>query len=161
METFNIFINETYILTVGNCLSLKEIYEDYRDWIINKYGIKLWNTITQKHVYTALKNLQEYVLVRHREGLCLKGISRTKNPNLQMKTLNISRSLTLYIVNDKELQQINDNNLQLTDNIIEINILNNTNKINGSETLIPKPDKKKFICPHVQQRIIPTIGFKK
>src|SRR4051812_43929177 len=75
MESLEAFMRETYTIKPDNRITVKEIYEDFRVWIIVKFGISLWNNITQRQVYAALKELPNYAYVRYREGFCLKGIA--------------------------------------------------------------------------------------
>lgn len=75
MDSLEAFMRETYIIKPDNRITVKEIYEDFRAWIIAKFGISIWNNITQRQVYAALKELPNYAYVRYREGFCLKGIA--------------------------------------------------------------------------------------
>src|SRR3990170_2845201 len=98
MDSLRAFMRETYIsnykyipaslVYIGSRifdpkpdsrLPVKDIYEDFRAWIIGKYGISKWNNITQRQVYSALKELQDYAYVRYREGYSLKGIAYKSN----------------------------------------------------------------------------------
>lgn len=75
MDSLSVFIHDTYIIKPDSRLPVKDIYEDFRAWVIGKQGAPAWNNISQKQVYTALKQLPFYAYVRYREGYCLKGIA--------------------------------------------------------------------------------------
>lgn len=75
MDSLEAFMRETYTIKPDSRITVKEIYEDFRAWIIAKFGISVWNNITQRQVYAGLKELPNYAYVRYREGYCLKGIA--------------------------------------------------------------------------------------
>lgn len=89
MESLGMFMRDIYIPEADKRLTIKEIYEDFRKWIINKHGLKRWNEISKKQFYTEMKGLSEYSYVRYKEGYCLKGIKR-KEGESQQKTVNIN-----------------------------------------------------------------------
>ena len=74
MDSLSLFMKEVYVAKPDSRLTVKDIYEDFRAWIIGKYDMATWNKISQRQVYTALKGLPEYPYVRFKEGYCLKGI---------------------------------------------------------------------------------------
>jgi len=87
MESLLLFIRDIYVSKLDNRITVKEIYEDFRAWIIIKYGISTWNNIGQRQVYASLKTLPDYPYIRFKEGYCLKGISyRNKIPTSHILT---------------------------------------------------------------------------
>ena len=74
MDSLPVFMRETYIVKPDNRITAKDIYDDFRAWVIGKHGTAAWNNITQRQVYAALKGLPDYAYIRFREGYCLKGI---------------------------------------------------------------------------------------
>jgi hypothetical protein len=100
MESLSSFIKEVYVAKPDSRLTVKEVYEDFREWIIVKYDMKTWNKISQRQVYTALKQLFEYPYVRFKEGFCLKGIARRdeKIPNKELTAVQTIPYLTLNIL---------------------------------------------------------------
>lgn len=82
MDSLSPFLREIYVTKPDSRLTVKEIYEDFRAWVIGKYGMSTWNKISQRQVYSSLKTLPEYPYIRYKEGYCLKGISyRSVPPN--------------------------------------------------------------------------------
>lgn len=110
MDSLESFMRDTYIINPDSRITAKEIYEDFRAWIMDKFGISVWNKITQRQIYARLKELPNYAYVRYREGYCLKGIAYKsdklqnqgadvipKDTNMELKnitylTLNIARN---------------------------------------------------------------------
>ena len=68
-------MKEIYVSNPEARVPAKNIYNDFKEWVIGKHGISIWNKIQQRQIYTALKNLSEYAYIRYKEGYCLKGIS--------------------------------------------------------------------------------------
>lgn len=79
LNSLDSFMRDNYVIKLDSRLTVKDIYEDFRVWIIEKFGIPAWNNVTQRQVYAALKELPDYAYVRYREGYCLKGISYKSN----------------------------------------------------------------------------------
>ena len=143
MDSLLLFMREVYIAKPDLRLTVKEIYEDFRIWIIGKYDITTWNKISQRQVYAALKNFPEYPYVRFKEGFCLKGITyrQEKNPR-------------------KEDTVVPDTKPYLMLNIIHPQA--------ETETLFPDISppteiielvKQTNICPKIQGVILPTLGL--
>lgn len=105
MDSMQIFMRETYVMEVDSKLPVKEIYDDFREWIVEKYGIPMWNTMSQRIIYKDLKQMNDYPYIRYKEGFCLKGIAR--KTKIQSPILNIidehdiSAKLSLTIVPKK------------------------------------------------------------
>jgi hypothetical protein len=116
MDLFPLFMSEVYMAKPDSRIPAKEIYEDFRAWVIGNKGMPMWNNISQKEVYDAMRSLPIYAYARFREGNCLKGIAY-KVPKLKEDifgetapqtylTLEIARpavqpTLTLAILTDK------------------------------------------------------------
>ena len=97
MDSLHPFMREIYIVKPDSRLTVKDIYEDFRAWVICKYGTSAWNNISQRQVYAALKDMPGYAYVRYREGYCLKGISykQSRESIISVKEVNIMPSLDL------------------------------------------------------------------
>ena len=78
MDSLEVFMKEKYVANPDSRLPVKVIYQDFKEWIIGKYDMAMWNTIPQRKVYSLLKELHEYPYVRFKEGFCLKGIGYRK-----------------------------------------------------------------------------------
>lgn len=68
-------MGEMYISKPDGRVSIANIYDDFRDWIIARYGNIIWNNITKRQVYDALKTLPNYKYVRYSDGYYLRGIA--------------------------------------------------------------------------------------
>ena len=75
MDALPLFMRETYMVKPDSRLPVKDIYEDFRAWMVGKYGPLTWSNISQKQIYGALKESPLYAYARFREGYCLKGIA--------------------------------------------------------------------------------------
>lgn len=132
MESLSTFMREVYVTKPDSRLTVKEIYEDFRAWIIRKYDTKTWNKISQRQVYTALKYLSEYSYVRYKEGYCLKGIAYREEKAQTMET-NVVQPTTY----------------------LALNILEPTVESPNGITKI------QHTCPRIQGVVLPTLGHKK
>lgn len=143
MDSLSTFMKDIYIAKPDSRLTVKDIYEDFRRWIIEKYDIKTWNKISQRQVYIALKGFPEYPYVRFKEGFCLKGITYRQNKNYHED-----------VIPEVQVRPY-----------LTLNILDQSPNINGvgvplaisSNELI----KVQHICPRIQGVILPTLGHKK
>lgn len=153
MDSLGAFMRETYIDKPDNRLTVKEIYENFRDWFIEKYDIAAWNNITQRQVYTALKCLPNYNYVRYREGYCLKGIAHKSTINNSAK----------YSKNQQRTQNIEfeKNTLNLdtiqTKPIITLNVLGQPQQKFGA-TSSNSDIKIERTVPIAQQIIFPRVS---
>jgi hypothetical protein len=165
MDSLSAFMREIYIPKPDNRLTVKEIYEDFRAWIIGKYGVSAWNNITQRQVYAALKSLPDYVYIRYKEGYCLKGITYKSNKLTKINTENNP----IDVNNNKiELPPEINNTIE---NPIEINkveipkqqyiTLNITRVVTGDINSELKNRQIAPRAPRVPQIVFPTIGVKK
>ena len=94
MESLSMFMKEMYITEADSRLTVKDIYNDFKEWVIKKHDITTWNKISRRQVYDALKNLPDYQYVRFKEGYCLKGLSyRRKYLTLKIIPQNIAPKL--------------------------------------------------------------------
>lgn len=98
MNLLPMFMRETYVVKPDSRIPVKEIYEDFRAWVIAKSGVIIWNTVSQKQVYTALKENPLYTYVRFREGYCLKGITYKPKNEVEDIKEEISPTLTLKVI---------------------------------------------------------------
>lgn len=87
MESLSVFMGEKYVMSVDSRLSIKTIYEDFKNWVISKLGSPIWNKISKKEIYDALKNCAQYAYVRYREGYCLRGITYKPKDDVVPKTV--------------------------------------------------------------------------
>jgi len=134
-------MKEIYIAKPDSRLTVKDIYEDFRRWIIEKYDIKTWNKISQRQVYIALKDFPEYPYIRFKEGFCLKGITYRRNKN--------------YHEDEDVIPEVQVRPY-LTLNILDQPPNPNTMVISSNELI-----KVQHICPRMQGVILPTLGHKK
>jgi len=142
MNSLSTFMQEMYVIKPDSKLTVKAIYQDFRNWIIDKYGISVWNNINQRDIYAALKILPDYAYVRYKEGYCLKGIAYKSVPENIPSSENIqSQYLELNIMHNPTS---NDVKSQLSSITIELEDI-----------------KNKQIIPKVPRVIIPTIGVKR
>ena len=141
MDSLSTFMKEIYIAKPDSRLTVKDIYEDFRRWIIEKYDIKTWNKISQRQVYIALKDFPEYPYIRFKEGFCLKGITYRRNKN--------------YHEDEDVIPEVQVRPY-LTLNILDQPPNPNTMVISSNELI-----KVQHICPRMQGVILPTLGHKK
>lgn len=152
MDSLLAFMRETYVIKPDNRIPVKEIYDDFRLWIIVKFGISVWNNITQRQVYTALKEFPDYAYVRYREGFCLKGISKIVKPEPTKITLQHSPSetqavipkeikpITLNIIPIKQLKLVQPEASPVKDKITAQTIIPEPNTVpKAIQTIIPEP----------------------
>lgn len=72
------FMDETYDSKIDNKISVKEIYEKFRIWIIQIYGGAYLNHYTKNKFYNDLKVIaaeNNYGYIRYKEGYFIRGIS--------------------------------------------------------------------------------------
>ena len=131
MESFLGFIGEVYTGKPDSRLTVKEIYEDFRVWIIEKYDITTWNRISQRQVYAALKQLPEYPYVRFKEGYCLKGITRREKENPKEEIVPEVEKVQYLTLNILQVAPTTDDSIKVIN-----------------------------ICPRIQGVILPTLGRK-
>ena len=155
MESLPAFMRETYIVKLDNRIPVKDIYEDFRVWVIAKFGNSIWNNITQRQVYAALKEFPDYGYIRYKEGFCLKGITKI----IKEEKLNI-------------IEDVIPVNLPTEVKTITLKIIPQTNIITpNTNIIIPetkmlqivKQDSKVIIpevrtAPKVPQMKLPKIG---
>lgn len=97
MDSLAVFMRQTYMPKPDSRITVKEIYEDFRAWMIGKYGAAAWNSIPQRQVYSSLKQFPDYAYVRYREGYCLKGITY-KQETVQINISPIRPTLMLNVL---------------------------------------------------------------
>jgi len=117
MDSLNTFMGATYISDPDNKIAVKDIYEKFKTWIIENFGVSEWVKFTQRQIYTYLKKLPDYSYVRYRNGYYLKGI-QYKISNYQISHNDYSEKyVTLNIINPQE----NNNHVQIQENILNDN----------------------------------------
>jgi hypothetical protein len=149
MESLPAFMRETYVIKPDNRIPVKDIYEDFRIWVIAKFGTSIWNNITQRQVYAALKEFPDYGYIRYKEGFCLKGITK--------------------IIKDEKLDIMEDIipvNLPNEVKTITLKIIPETNIIIPSDTKVVVPETRmlqivrpdtKIIIPEAVKRDIKVV----
>lgn len=140
MELLSIFMKETYITKADSRLPVKEIYEDFKIWIIENYDIKMWNTINQRHIYSLLKEFPEYSYVRYKEGYCLKSICRKEKRQKEEMDI-VAHAPTMRDTINEEIPSIK---------YLSLNIISSTNNTNRTKTLVPRIPE--IIIPRAGQR---------
>jgi len=142
MDSLSAFMKDVYIAKPDSRLTVRDIYDDFKVWIIKKYDITTWNKISQRQVYDALKKFPEYPYVRFKEGYCLKGITyRSEKIPIKEQQQN------------KMDSSVQPTPLYLTLNIIDSPVITN----------VQSPDLIKIttVCPRIPGVIFPTFGQRK
>jgi hypothetical protein len=118
MDSLEILMYEKYTSKPDNRLTVKQIYEDFREWVIVKFGISVWNNITKRQVYSALKQMSEYKYIRYKDGYCLRGIGY--RPTIAEKFNVQTDNVQTYNIQNDNVQNDNVQN----DNVQTYNIQN-------------------------------------
>ncbi len=95
MHIFHVFLKESYETTTNmkDKILFKDIFENFRLWLEQKYGRAMTNKYGQAVIYTELRMLSECPTERSRHGLCLTYIIRksmVSNANITASRSNIS-----------------------------------------------------------------------
>lgn len=118
MDRLNAFLVETYVAAPGARLNVKTIFDDFRAWVIAKYGAAEWNAYGTYEVYRALRSCKDYGHKRFKEGICLIGLKYRSTP-LDGKTsatpsiplrLNIIKSLEPIVEPGPNLNSVPSSN---------------------------------------------------
>lgn len=97
----NIFIDEIFEPALDSRISLKEIYEKYREWYANKYGIIECNKLKKQNIYNILKRNINYPFHRYKTGYYLTGLHYKSAQQLKLIIIDDLPPPPLYFNNFK------------------------------------------------------------
>lgn len=87
MELLTKFIEGEYEDSIGSRVSLKSIYTDYIQFMIELGKKKEANSIQKNKFYKELKNNENYAFARYSEGWCLKGKRRKDTKAIKLNII--------------------------------------------------------------------------
>ena len=167
MDSLEVFMKEKYVANPDSRLPVKVIYRDFKEWIIGKYDMAMWNTIPQRKVYALLKQLHEYPYVRFKEGFCLKGIAYRKEEGSFGEGLVRETQVTQYLT----LNILQGNMEDTAEAPGEVELSGMRQEKRESETVDTKGGveaqltmseadllRVQHACPRIQGVILPTLG---
>jgi hypothetical protein len=74
MDRIQTFLHAIYEQSPTDRILVKHIYEDFKAWIVAKYGVREFAQYEKRQFHKDLKSNGIFIYKRYRDGVCLTGI---------------------------------------------------------------------------------------